>query len=48
MTCSTITGNQCYSEDLSQGRLEVPGICTFKGESKLIGKIRKLLKVPEA
>ena len=39
----TITGNRRFSEDLLQGGLEVPCELRFRGEVKLVEKMKKLL-----
>ena len=40
----TVTGSRRYSRDLVQGGLEVPCKLTFKGESKYVRKVEKLIK----
>ena len=42
--CCTVTGARKYSTDLPQGGLEVPCYLTFKGDCKLIAKLKKLLE----
>ena len=44
MNCR-ITGERRYSEDLSQGGLEVPCILLLRGAAKDIAKVKKLLKL---
>ncbi len=40
---ATLTDGRQYSRDLPQGGLEVPCVLTFRGESKYVEKIKKLL-----
>ena len=39
-----MTGSRQYSEDLSQGGLEVPCVLTFEGDAKHTAKAKKLFE----
>ena len=43
----TITGSRRYSDDLPQEGLELLSLYTFRGDSKLTGKLRKVFKLEE-
>ena len=45
ITCQ-VTGSRRYSDDLVQGGLEIPCALKFKGDAKLVNKVKKLAKKP--
>ena len=38
-----VTGERCYSRNLPQGGLEVPCVLKFKGQPKVVSKLKKLV-----
>ena len=47
ITC-IVQGSKRYSSDLPQGGLEVPCIFKFKGDSRIVAKIRKVLMLTDS
>ncbi len=43
--CCDVTGTRCYSGDLPQGGLEIPCKLTFRGEPKVVRKLKTLLSL---